>query len=193
MAASTFSAAGFQPSPVILKGGGERKCWNNDAARIGIHPRRLLNCIARIRLHPRVAFATEPCQALALFSAYRASPTCVRGETERRAAHQPCALAEAHASLAKDARLPALHRGDFCPRARVSVHGIYAVDRAASSSRPARSGRRAGSQGLPSASLRGSPAGAAPNSANRTSPEDAPRQVGMEIGLYSGPGYVKRR
>jgi hypothetical protein len=85
----------------------------------------------------------------------------------------------------RDARLSALHRGDFSPRGRVSVPGIDAVDRAASSSQPARSGRRAGSRGLPGARLRASPAGAAPRSAFKTSPEDAPRRAGMVIGLYS--------
>ena len=72
---------------------------------------------------------------------------------ERRAAHQPLRPAKAHASLAKDARLPALHRGDFGPQGRVSVPGICALDRAASSSQTARSPARAGSRGLPSASL----------------------------------------
>jgi hypothetical protein len=41
--------------------------------------------------------------------------------------------------------------GDFSPRGRVSVRGICAADRAASSSQSGRSTARAGSQGLPGA------------------------------------------
>jgi hypothetical protein len=63
----------------------------------------------------------------------------------------PCLRVGRGARLAKRARLPALHHGDFCPQGRVSVPGKCAGDRAASSSQPARSGRRAGSRGLPSA------------------------------------------
>src|SRR5947208_10811190 len=46
----------------------------------------------------------------------------------------------------EDARLPALHRGGFGLRSRASLTGIYAGSVTASSSRPGRSARRAGSR-----------------------------------------------
>jgi hypothetical protein len=71
-------------------------------------------------------------------------------EAERRQAHPDAACAAAR--LAIDALASRRSTGgDFSPRGRVSVSGIGAGDRAASSSQTARSGRRAGSRGLPGA------------------------------------------
>ena len=161
------------------------------------YPRRIeLRTSGHVLARPSPPSLAGP---LALFSAYRASPTCAaRGDGAPGGAptFAPC---EGARVLGEGRSPPGAPRrqvyavcasltacGDFGPRGRVSVHGIGAVDRAASSSQTARSGRRAGSRGLPGASLRGSPAGAAPNSARRTSPEDAPRRAGIVIGLYSG-------
>ena len=65
----------------------------------------------------------------------------------------------------------------FCLRARASVAGIGAGDRAASTSQSGRNTARHDARSRPSAGLRGLPAGAAPRSIRRTSPEDAPQRA----------------
>src|SRR5207248_9851444 len=58
-------------------------------------------------------------------------------------------LARRLASHTGDARLPALHRGGFGLRSRASLTGIASGSVTASSSRPGRSARRAGSRKPP--------------------------------------------
>jgi len=83
-------------------------------------------------------------------------------------------LARRLASHTGDARLPALHRGDFGLRSRASLTGIASGSVTASSSRPGRSARRAGSRTSRGGGCESPPRDATPRSvfrcASRTRP-----------------------
>ena len=76
--------------------------------------------------------------------------------------------------ITRDARLPALHRGDFGLRSRASLTGIASGSVTASSSRPGRSARRAGSRTSQGGGCESPPRDATPRSvfrcASRTRP-----------------------
>src|SRR5439155_20003547 len=74
-------------------------------------------------------------------------------------------LARRLASHTGDARLPALHRGDFGLRSRASLTGIASGSVTASSSRPGRSARRAGSRTSRGGGYKPPPRDATPRSA----------------------------
>ena len=77
--------------------------------------------------------------------------------------------------MTRDARLPALHRGDFRLRSRASLTGICAGSVTASSSRPGRSARLAGSRASRDSGYESLPQDATPRSAFGIVSGDAPR------------------
>ena len=80
-------------------------------------------------------------------SAERTSGACEA--PVRRVSDTPGACEAPCVPCARDARLSALHRGDFGLRSRTSLTGLASGSVTASSSHPGHSARRAGSRGLP--------------------------------------------
>ena len=124
-------------------------------------------CLSDSRHHSRGAFAPEVCGA---------SPH-IEGSGAPKGASNSHACEARRASCDRRARLPALPLRLFCPRDRASLGPVARTAVKRCSSQPPRSGRRAGTRGLPSAGLRNLPAGAAPCSAFKTPPEGAPRRA----------------
>lgn len=92
-------------------------------------------------------------------------PTCASAGTRHHAARSPLGAPSRHSPETSSLRL------SVGPRFSERLAPLLL----ASSSRPARSGRRAEPRRRPGARLRAVPAGAAPNPIFGTSPEDAPR------------------
>ncbi len=88
---------------------------------------------------------------------------------------RPGALRGALRPITRDARLPALHRGDFGLRSRASLTGLASGSVTASSSRPGRSARLAGSRASRDSGSKPPPQDATPRSVLRMPPEHALR------------------
>src|SRR5262249_23475681 len=86
---------------------------------------------------------------------------------------------EAPASLG-DARLSALHRGDFGPDARFSLTGLASGSVPANSSHPGRSGRRTGRRAPAANGCEPLPRAATPRSIFGIASGDAPHERGCE-------------